>query len=237
MSKSLRLRDTQRFYIKLAIIQFLILFPFIVFNDRLYVITSQSMAPKLNVGDLVVRGDKDAEDIKADEEDGDIVILRGATYFYENGFDPIFWGNLDGDIPIIHRAIDKKKIDGKWYFKTKGDNNMVADGGYTFKNKSKDYDYVVIEYNDSEVIYICETEVLGIVILVIPYIGYINIYFPVILAILISILVINLILKLLNYEIRVVNRSNNDLLKTYYKINMMHNLNQKKRLRKSKPKP
>ncbi|GAG76633.1 unnamed protein product, partial [marine sediment metagenome] len=73
--------------------------------------------------------------------------------------------------------------------------------------------------------------------LVIPYIGYINIYFPVILAILISILVINLILKLLNYEIRVVNRSNNDLLKTYYKINMMHNLNQKKRLRKSKPKP
>lgn len=232
MLKSIGSRDTRRFYLKLAIIQFLILFPFIVFSDRLYVITSQSMAPTLNVGDFVVRGDKDAEDIKADEEDGDIVILRGATYFYENGFDPIFWGNLDGDIPIIHRAIDKKKIDGKWYFKTKGDNNMVADGGYTFKNKSKDYDYIVIEYNDSEVIYICETEVLGIVIFVIPYLGYLNIYFPVIFVILTSILVLNLILKLLNYEIKVIKRSNYDLIRSSYKIDLKQCLNQKKGLRK-----
>ncbi len=230
MLKSIGSRDTRRFYLKLAIIQFLILFPFIVFSDRLYVITSQSMAPTLNVGDLVVRGDKDAEDIKADEEDGDIVILRGATYFYENGFDPIFWGNLDGDIPIIHRAIDKKKIDGKWYFKTKGDNNMVADGGYTFKNKSKDYDYVVIEYNDSEVIYICETEVLGIVIFIIPYLGYLNLYFPVIFVILISIIGSNLILKLLNYEIKVIKRSNNDLVSSYFKIDLKQNLKQKRGL-------
>ena len=230
MSKSIGSRDTRRFYIKLAIIQFLILFPFIVFSDRLYVITSQSMAPTLNVGDLVVRGDKDAEDIKADEEDGDIVILRGATYFYENGFDPLFWGNLDGDIPIIHRAIDKKKIDGKWYFKTKGDNNMVADGGYTFKNKSKDYDYIVIEYNDSEVIYICETEVLGIVIFIIPYLGYLNLYFPVIFVILISIIGSNLILKLLNYEIKVIKRSNNDLVSSYFKIDLKQNLKQKRGL-------
>jgi len=235
VSKIIGSRDTRRFYLKLAIIQFLILFPFIVFSDRLYVITSQSMAPTLNVGDFVVRGDKDAEDIKADEEDGDIVILRGATYFYENGFDPIFWGNLDGDIPIIHRAIDKKKIDGKWYFKTKGDNNMVADGGYTFKNKSKDYDYIVIEYNDSEVIYICETEVLGIVLFAIPYLGYFNIYFPVIFTILISILVLNLILKLLNYEIKVIKRSNYDLIRTSYKTDLIQYLNQKKGLRKAKP--
>ncbi|MHA1526479.1 MAG: signal peptidase I [Promethearchaeota archaeon] len=232
MSKSIRSRDTRRFYLKLAFIQFLILFPFIIFSDRLYVISSQSMAPTLNVGDLVVRGDKDAEDIKADEEDGDIVILRGATYFYEKGFDPIFWGNLDGDVPIIHRAIDKKKIDGKWYFKTKGDNNMVADGGYTFKNKSKDYDYIVIEYNDSEVIYICETEVLGIVIFIIPYLGYLNLYFPVIFVILISIIASNLILKLLDYEITVIKRSNNDLVRASFKIDLNQALNQKRGLRK-----
>lgn len=232
VSKRIGSRDTRRFYLKLAIIQFLILFPFIVFCDRMYVITSQSMAPTLNVGDIVIRGDKDADDIKADEEDGDIVILRGATYFYENGFDPIFWGNLDGDIPIIHRAIDKKKIDGKWYFKTKGDNNMVADGGYTFKNKSKDYDYIVIEYNDSEVIYICETEVLGVVIFTIPYLGYLNIYFPVIFVIVISILVLNLILKLLNYEVKVIRRSNYYLISSSYKIDLKQNLNQKKGLRK-----
>jgi len=231
VSKSKGSRDTQRFYLKLAVIQFLILFPFIIFSDRMYVITSQSMAPTLDVGDLVIRGDKDAEDIKADEEDGDIVILRGATYFYENGFDPLFWGNLDGDIPIIHRAIDKKKIDGKWYFKTKGDNNMVADGGYTFKNKSKDYDYIVIEYNDSEVIYICETEVLGIVIFTIPYIGYLNLYFPVILVIFSSIIALNLILKLLNYEIKVIKRSNTSLIRISYEIDLKQKLNKKKGLR------
>ena len=68
------------------------------------------MEPTLNVGDLVIRGDKDPEDIKADEEDGDILILRGPDYFYDKGFDPVFWGNLEEGTPIIHRAVDKKKL-------------------------------------------------------------------------------------------------------------------------------
>ena len=197
-------KSNRNFYIKLTIILSLILLPFIIFKDRLFVITSQSMAPTLNVGDLVIRGNKAPEDIKVGEEDGDILILKGAEFFYEEGFDPIFWGNLDGDIPIIHRAIDKKKIGDKWYFKTKGDNNWVADGGYTFINKSDDYDYIVIEYNDSKVIYISETEILGIVIFVIPYIGYLHIFFPVILIIIIGILVFSLVLKHFNYKIKII---------------------------------
>ena len=208
MSNIKNSKSNRNFYIKLTIILSLILLPFIIFKDRLFVITSQSMAPTLNVGDLVIRGNKAPEDIKVGEEDGDILILKGAEYFYEEGFDPIFWGNLDGDIPIIHRAIDKKKIGDKWYFKTKGDNNWVADGGYTFINKSDDYDYVVIEYNDSKVIYISETEILGIVIFVIPYIGYLHIFFPVILIIIIGILVFSLVLKHFNYEIKIIKVTN-----------------------------
>lgn len=204
MSNIKNSKSNRNFYIKLTIILSLILLPFIIFKDRLFVITSQSMAPTLNVGDLVIRGNKAPEDIKVGEEDGDILILKGAEFFYEEGFDPIFWGNLDGDIPIIHRAIDKKKIGDKWYFKTKGDNNWVADGGYTFINKSDDYDYIVIEYNDSKVIYISETEILGIVIFVIPYIGYLHIFFPVILIIIIGILVFSLVLKHFNYEIKII---------------------------------
>jgi len=193
-----------RFYLILITILILILLPFIFFKDRMFVITSQSMSPTLKVGDLVIRGDKEYKDIIADEEKGDILILRGPNYFYEQGFDPIFWGNLEEDTPIIHRAIDKKKVGDKWYFKTKGDNNLVADGGYQFINKTEDYDYIVIKYNSSEVIYISEKEILGIVIFKIPYVGYIKIYFYFIFGLLIGIIIFYILLKLLNYEIKII---------------------------------
>jgi signal peptidase I len=166
------------------------------------------MSPTLNVGDLVIRGDKEYKDIIADEEKGDILILRGPNYFYEKGFDPLFWGNLEEDTPIIHRAIEKKKVGDKWYFKTKGDNNLVADGGYQFINKTEDYDYIVIKYNSSEVIYISETEILGIVIYKIPYVGYIKIYFYFIFGLLIGIIIFYILLKLLNYEIKIIKIEN-----------------------------
>lgn len=162
------------------------------------------MEPTLNVGDLVIRGDKEPEDIEVGEEDGDILILRGPDYFYDKGFDPIFWGNLEEGTPIIHRALDKKKIGDKWYFKTKGDNSLVADGGYRFINKTDEYDYVVVEYNDSDVIYISETEVLGVVIFKISYVGYIKLYFPVIFPFLIGILIFYLLIKIFNYEVKIV---------------------------------
>ena len=203
MVKIKKSKNNRKFYIKLSILVVLILLPFIIFSDRMYVITTQSMAPTLNVGDLVISGDKSPENIKADEEEGDILILRGPEYFYKKGFDPIFWGNIK-DVPIIHRAIDKKKIGNKWYFKTKGDNNLVADGGYKFVNKTDDYDYFIIKYNDSEVIYISETEVLGIVVFVIPYVGYIAIFFPIILAFIICIMLFYLILKIFKYEIKII---------------------------------
>jgi len=194
----------RKFFIVLSISLILILLPFIIFQDRLFVISSRSMEPTLNVGDLVIRGDKEPEDIEVGEEDGDILILRGPDYFYDKGFDPIFWGNLEEGTPIIHRALDKKKIGDKWYFKTKGDNSLVADGGYRFINKTDEYDYVVVEYNDSDVIYISETEVLGVVIFKISYVGYIKLYFPVIFPFLIGILIFYLLIKIFNYEVKIV---------------------------------
>ncbi|MFX0071734.1 MAG: signal peptidase I [Candidatus Hermodarchaeota archaeon] len=211
LRKTRKLSKNQKFFIILSIILMLILLPFIIFKDRLFVITSHSMSPTLNVGDLVIRGDIKPEDIKVGEEDGDILILKGPNYFYDKGFDPIFWSNLEEDTPIIHRAIDKKKIGDKWYFKTKGDNNLVADGGYKFVNKSDEYDYVVIEYNSSEVIYISETEILGIVILKVPYVGYIKIFFPVIFGVIIGVLVFYIILKSFNYSIKII--KDNDSIK------------------------
>jgi len=160
------------------------------------------MTPTLNVGDLVIKGYKAPEEIIAGEENGDILILKGPQYFYEQGFDPIFWNYLDNNTPIIHRAIDKKRVGNIWYFLTKGDNNFVADGGFQIKNHSDDY--VLIEYNRSIAIYIPETEILGIVIFKIPLIGYINIYFPVILISSSIFFLLYLIMKLLKYEIKIV---------------------------------
>ena len=72
------------------------------------------MEPTLRIGDLlIIRGGLKAEDIHASPEDGDIIIFR-------NPDNP-------NDLPIVHRAIKKIQKDGKWYFITKGDNNLFND--------------------------------------------------------------------------------------------------------------
>jgi len=75
---------------------------------------SGSMEPTLKIGDLlIIRGGLRAEDIYANPKDGDIIIFRDPR-------DP-------NDLPIVHRAIEKFQKDGKWYFRTKGDNNSRPD--------------------------------------------------------------------------------------------------------------
>ena len=168
-------KSSLKFLFLLTIIIGGIITPFLLFRNKIYVITSPSMAPSLNVGDLVISEDINPESIKVGEKNGDIIIIKGPESFYDEGFDPIFWNNLS-HVPIIHRAIDKKEIDEKIYFKTKGDNNPIPDGAYKFLNKSTNY--ILIEYNESNTIYICETEILGIVVHKIPCIGYLKIFFP-----------------------------------------------------------
>ncbi|MHA1294888.1 MAG: signal peptidase I [Promethearchaeota archaeon] len=202
MSSNKCIRKNKRFFLKLLIVLIVILIPFMIFKDSIYIITSPSMTPTLNIGDVVIKCEKDPEDIKVGEKKGDILIIKGPQYFYDHGFDPIFWNYLENNTPIIHRAIDKKQINGIWYFLTKGDNNLVPDGGYRIINISENY--ILIEYNRSKVIYISETEILGVVIFKIPLIGYLNIFFPIILTLILIIFSCYAIFKKLGYEIRII---------------------------------
>lgn len=135
-------------------------------NAIFYKIVSTSMCPALNVGDVVVRGRKAPEEINVGEQDGDILILKGPQYFYEQGVDPIMWNFLEKGTPIIHRTVDKKKIGETWYFKTKGDNSWAPDGSFRVLEKTDDY--ILTEYNKLNEIYVPESEVLGVVVKKIP---------------------------------------------------------------------
>jgi signal peptidase I len=160
------------------------------------------MAPTLNYGDLVIMTNKNPENILADEDRGDIIIIRGPEYFYKSGFDPSFWNNLDNKTPIIHRAIDKKKINATWYFLSKGDNNIAPDGSYTYLNKSSNY--YLIEVNFSDGIFIPENEIVGVVLFKIPFIGFLNIYFIPISSLIIILLIILFIFQIKHYKVRII---------------------------------
>lgn len=92
---------------------------------------------------------------------GDLLIVQGGL----NGGD-IYADPKNGDIIVfkhpyldefvVHRAIEKKYDErtGLWYFKTKGDNNPSPDSWG----------------------WISEERIIGKVIFVIPYLGYIKIY-------------------------------------------------------------
>lgn len=117
---------------------------------------SRSMEPTLKIGDLlVIQGAIKGEDVYTKLADGDIVIFR-------NPRDP------DG-IPIVHRAIDKYEIKGKCYIVTKGDNNCdlnlvtCADNWYTYFPVGGIYNKAGHP----------EEYLIGKVILVIPYFGFI----------------------------------------------------------------
>ena len=203
MSKK-KVTKSMFFHFIIFLIFFSVLMPFLIFRNNFYVIMSNSMSPNLNIGDLIFIQKKKISNIEVGFPDGDILVIRGPNYYYENGLSQIFFNNLKNNTPIIHRAIDKKNIDNKSYFLMKGDNNFLVDGGYKIANFSEDLDSFIIEYNKSDAIYVCEDEILGVYVFKIPFIGYIKIFFPYLL-IFISFLVLLLIcFKLAGYRIKIV---------------------------------
>lgn len=74
------------------------------------VVISNSMAPKINKGDLLFVQGRDPEDII----EGDIIV-----------FDADWSGAPDE--PIVHRVVDIRKVGGDWEFRTKGDANNDKD--------------------------------------------------------------------------------------------------------------
>ena len=138
-------------------------------QQNFFKITSNSMYPTLKIGDVVILGSKGPEDIKVGIDDGDILILKGPQYFYNKGPDKLIFGNLPNDVPIIHRAIDKKKKKSKWFFKTKGDNSWFPDGSLFITERTEDY--ISGEFSLSNTVYIPESEILGVVLKIIPTTG------------------------------------------------------------------
>lgn len=118
-------------------------------------VASGSMKPTLNIGDLiVVQGVSTASEIKAaSKPEGDIIVYRVEGL--------IVGGQREG--LIVHRAVDKKQVEGKWYFTTKGDHNSGEDSvrnATTYK----------------ELLGVPESHVVGKVVYRIPWVGNIPLF-------------------------------------------------------------
>ena len=150
-----------------------VLTPIIFFNESLYIIKGSSMEPNLYPGDLVIVIDKKPANIQVGYQNGDIVVIKGPEYHTDQGAEPDFW-DIPNNTRIIHRVIDKKLINGTWYFLTKGDNNVIFDGSIRTIFKSEDYS--IFEYNESNGVYITQDAILGVVVFKIPFIGYLQEY-------------------------------------------------------------
>jgi len=114
-------------------------------------VATPSMVPTLNVGDLIiVQGISNFSEVHVapygTSNPGDIIVFHSPK--------------KPGDL-IVHRAIYKFNINGTWYFKTKGDHNTVADN-WNLPNGTRLPEGAVPQQY-----------VVGKVIYVIPWIGYI----------------------------------------------------------------
>lgn len=140
-----------------------------------YVIMSESMEPALHIGDVVfVDHDFDPDEIKFGN-DGDILVIENYSIFVDNGVPSSFYAHLDGRIPIIHRAIDKRVIGNKIYFITKGDNNPYADGCIKYINWTSPA-YSLIELNSSDPVPVPVESIIGKVVSIVPLIGNFKIH-------------------------------------------------------------
>ncbi len=120
----------------------------LIFNSQypIVIVTSDSMTPNINRGDLLFVRGIDPEDIKngtIEDQEGDVVVFDARG----------LWGGAPEE-PIVHRIVHKwyNETTQKWYFYTKGDANFHIDMAI-----------------------ISEDRIYGVVIGGIPYVGFIKI--------------------------------------------------------------
>ncbi|MEB3759671.1 MAG: signal peptidase I [Desulfurococcales archaeon] len=94
----------------IAVIVFFILAAYMLLGGvlRLAIVEGISMEPLLHTGDVVLIKKEAPDQINV----GDIVVYSSGTKY------------------IIHRVIEIKKIDGKYCYVVKGDNNPMPDPGF-----------------------------------------------------------------------------------------------------------
>ena len=164
---------------RLFTIFFLFLFLILIFSSTIqiliesrmiYRVNKTSMEPYLNYNDIVLI----SNNMDSHYSIGDIIVIKSAQYFYENGFDEIFWHGWKSY--IIHIILDKKEINKTRYYLTGGLNSFYPYDGM-FRTIIKNETYFFFEYNRSKLIYLPETEILGKAIIKIPILGFFSEYF------------------------------------------------------------
>ncbi|TFH28533.1 MAG: signal peptidase I [Promethearchaeota archaeon] len=154
-------------------------------NYPLVVVTSESMLPGIEIGDLLVVKGMDPEDIVVGDHDAQ----NGSIIIYETEG---IWGNDAIDQPVVHRVVGREYIaaEDRYYFITQGDNNFDTDPPGSVTSE----------------IPVPEENVLGVVIYQIPKVGLVKIWLDksgltwVLIAILSVLLVISIIQDIRNPE-------------------------------------
>jgi signal peptidase I len=131
----------------------------------------------LHVGDIIIIQKVDPATLNANYPNSDIIVYR----------------NPNGDIPIVHRIVEKQEINDTLYFKTKGDGN----GPIVWPKIPNMYDNIP----DSKGV--PQNLIEGKVILRIPWFGWITLFMrgnswalPVIIALIILLVVIEYVFPL-----------------------------------------
>lgn len=108
--------------VNVIVILFVVLFVFVVclqrfsgnrfsfFNFRMFTVATGSMAPKYNVGDVLIAKEIAPEDVRK----GDAISYLGKEGDFKNKV-------------ITHEVIDIEVVDGRYKFHTKGISNIVED--------------------------------------------------------------------------------------------------------------
>ncbi len=81
-----------------------------IFNYRMFTVISGSMEPKYKIGDVLIAKEVKPESIKV----GDTISYLGTVNSFRNKV-------------VTHQVIKIEKLDGKYYFHTKGLTNLVED--------------------------------------------------------------------------------------------------------------
>ena len=164
----LRLLKRVKYLICILVFLFLILTTSIMLNKDTYFMNNNSMAPSFYKDDILIRENVAPAEISVK----DVVIIRSPKYYYEQGFDPIFWNFYPNNSYLIHRIVEKRKINDTWFFVTQGDQSQWRpDGIFKTITKIGNYNYFKFELNKTNRVLIPEEAILGVIEVKIPLVG------------------------------------------------------------------